>query len=467
MSKKNSTKQKWPDNCVWPEPMPEGFGEQWDEEDASLVRLDEEGEELLEIKEYFDQLVEEGRLNEDYSLNEDFIDEDACDNEVEFDPYDFEPKKGSDYWDDGFDLESWQYDLEDYLNLLKIGFGNQEVDPVSFIRDIIEYEFINENLLRQAFTRRAFAIEYGLTGCNEELEFLGDSVLNSIVTREIIRQLMVIDVCQTEAPFKALRNGYDEGVLSKIRSEFISKEYLSKRASELELDRLILYGTGEEATESSREDMMEALIGAVALDSNWDWNVLDAVVDKLLCIQLTYPDRYLKATHYDLFNAWHQKHFGSIPSYEVYGNGQNRFYCSIRFRVPENEKGISVFQRIDIDAEESRSKARERAAFRAYAFVRNHGLWIQLKDAHLIPDMDNSINQLQELYQKKYVEEAPVYEFASWGTPETWNCECTCGGVNGYGKAESKTKAKKKAAYMVLVRLLQSTGICEKEWEDA
>ena len=73
----------------------------------------------------------------------------------------------------------------------------------------------------------------------------------------------------------------------------------------LGLDRFILYGSGETPTESSREDMMEALIGAVAVDSGWDQKALERVVDNLLCLQLMYPDRFLKATHYDLFNAWH------------------------------------------------------------------------------------------------------------------------------------------------------------------
>ena len=67
-------------------------------------------------------------------------------------------------------------------------------DPVVFVRGIIEYEFVNENLLRQAFTRRAFAVQYGIEGCSEELEFLGDSVLNVLTTRVIVRQLMWTDV---------------------------------------------------------------------------------------------------------------------------------------------------------------------------------------------------------------------------------------------------------------------------------
>ena len=62
--------KRWPENCVWPEPVWDGEGVTWEEDDVDPMLLDEDGRELLEIKEYFDTLVEEGRLHEDYSLNE-------------------------------------------------------------------------------------------------------------------------------------------------------------------------------------------------------------------------------------------------------------------------------------------------------------------------------------------------------------------------------------------------------------
>jgi ribonuclease-3 len=92
-------------------------------------------------------------------------------------------------------------------------------------------------------------------------------------------------------------------------------------------------------------------------------------------------------------------------------------------------------------------------------------MWINLKDAELVPDMENSINQLQELFQKKYVDEKPSYEFEEQSIGG-WVCNCTCGGVTGHGRGTSKIKAKKRAAYMVLIMLLESAGICEKEWRD-
>lgn len=448
---KNDKRQKtWPQNCVWPEPSAEGYF--WDADDV-FDPLDEEGEDLLEIKEYFDGLVEEGRLYEDYSLNEDF-------NEGEEPAEDaFVPAKGEDYWDDGFDIESWKEGFSYHINLLKLPLPS----PVADIQHIIGYEFVNENLLRQAFTRRAFGREYGV-GDSEQLEFIGDMVLNTVVTREIARQLTEIDLDTPENPFSA---SYSEGEFTRIRAHFVSSDYLAERAFKFGLDKYILYGTGETPSSAACEDMVEALIGAVAADSGWDWRELENVVDRLLCVQVSKPELILKPSYYDLFNSWHQKKFGKMPQYEVSkgapirnGSTEYSYSCTLRYSIPENDKDIWTSQRVDVQRE-TRSKAREYAAQRAYDFVTGHGLWVNLKDAGIEPSLDDSINQLQELRQKKYIGDTQ-YEFFEETTG--WRCTCVCDGCEGWGYAESKVKAKKKAAYMVLVHLMMAAGICKEEW---
>ena len=468
-TKGRGQRKAWPEGCIWPEPVWDSIwgGNYWDVEDADLMKTDEDMEDLLEIREYMDSLVDEGRLNADYSLNEDYVEEGYSNDEEteqsigdEEEP--FSPEKGIDYWDDGFNVESWEDDLIEHINLIKIPASTP--DPVSIIRDTIGYEFINENLMRQAFTRRAFGTVYGV-GNSEELEFLGDSVLNMIVTREMARQFSEVVTIHPYAPFQSK---YSEGEMTKIRSHFVNKEHLAARAALLGLDKYILYGPGEAENASAAEDMMEALLGAVAVDSGWDWHVLEEVADRLVCIQITKPDEFLKKSYYDLFNAWHQRHFGCIPDYEIYCHvGSKRsipYHCTIRFSIPENQKGLMESQRIDID-EETRGSARERAAWQAYRFVMNEGLWINLSDAGVVPSLENSINQLQELYQKKYLENKPEYTFEE-RKGDVWRCDCVCGGVNGFGEAGSKTAAKKKASYMVLVRMLSAAGICKKEWKE-
>lgn len=206
---------------------------------------------------------------------------------------------------------------------------------------------------------------------------------------------------------------------------------------------------------------MEALIGAVAVESDWDWALLEDVVDRLVCIQLDKPDEYIKVSSYERLNAWHQRRFGTMPEYELWrhrrDNGLYSYRCSLRYLVPENDKEIWTSQRIDTD-EWDRSSARDRAAEKAIAFLKNNGLWMNLADSGIRPELENSINQLQELFQKKYVEEKAVYEFVE-NLSGGWNCSCSCDGFMGFGNAPGKTGAKKAAALMVLEKMMRSAGL--------
>ena len=457
-----TAKKPWPENCPWPEPVEWSFHY---DEDTIPMEVDEETDELLEIKEYFDSLVESGRLNEDYSLNEDYDGTDADPDDADADPADFTPSTGADYWDDGFDYDLWLEDISNHINLLKIAPMDPNLDPILAIRPIISYDFINENLLRQAFTRRSFSLEYGLSGCSEELEFLGDSVLNTVVTREIMRQFTENDCIRYDAPF---RSKYNEGELTKLRQHFTGKDYLSNRAKELDLGKYILYATGETENDSALEDMMEALIGAVVIDCGWDMTTIEKVVNELLCIQLDTPDSLLKKSYYDILNAWHQSHFGRMPIYEVHEKCENhwpldRYYCDVRFSIPDNDKDVHTAQRL-VATGETRSKARESAARSAYDFIVRNGLWKNLAEAGIVPDLENSINQLQELFQKKYLDSKPEYEYEE--RSDGWYVSCRAESYHGWGKAGTKVKAKKKAAYMLIVRMLRSAGICDDDWTE-
>lgn len=444
---KRMNRKSWPDSCVWPEPLTEFFGLDWDEDDAAM-ETDEDVQALLEIKAYFDGLREKGYLDEDYRL--DPYSEDLED--------DFEPEMGEDYWsEDDFELDLWQTALNEAMNDLKISGDGAGMYPVDEVAHAIGYTFENEHLLRQAFTRRAFQIEYRLSGCSEELEFLGDVVLAESVTRQMMEVYTELNKGNRQAPFCSR---YKEGELSRIRESFINKDYLSKRCQALALDRLILYGTGETVTASAMEDAMEALVGALYLDCGKDREIIDTVVDKMLHLQLSRPSHLIKTSFYEEFNAWHQRRMGYFPEYHLYKN-KDQYECMLTFEIPENDQHLAIMQ-VQKGWGSTRSEAREIAAEFACRFLRLHGLWIRLEDAHLIPDPENSINQLQELYQKKYVE-APVYELKEEN--DGWLCDCYCDAFSGWGRARTKVKAKKKAAYQVLVDLLEGAGLCRKEWK--
>lgn len=117
---------------------------------------------------------------------------------------------------------------------------------------IIGYEFKDKMLLRQCFTHSSYANEHK-TVDNELLEFFGDSIIEFVVTEYLYK------------------NQYgDEGDLTKLRAEIVSKEPLLKVVYKLGLDQFLLMGVGQEKTSQKNEKMFssiyEALVAGIYLD---------------------------------------------------------------------------------------------------------------------------------------------------------------------------------------------------------
>jgi ribonuclease-3 len=117
--------------------------------------------------------------------------------------------------------------------------------------------FHQESLLEQAFVHLSYLNENPgfARPSNERLEFLGDAILNFIVTEKLYEEF-------PELP---------EGELTEIRASLVCRDTLAGLASSLKLGDWLLLGRGEEANggrakESNLANAMEALIGALYLD---------------------------------------------------------------------------------------------------------------------------------------------------------------------------------------------------------
>lgn len=120
------------------------------------------------------------------------------------------------------------------------------------------YRFSNRELLRRALTHRSSAHEKNAEAPspdNEQLEFLGDSVLGFIVS----------DILLERHPT------FPEGRLSKLKAHLVSASHLFTVAGRLELGKYLLLGRGEELSggrgkKALLADALEAIIAAVYLD---------------------------------------------------------------------------------------------------------------------------------------------------------------------------------------------------------
>lgn len=116
------------------------------------------------------------------------------------------------------------------------------------------YRFKRENLLQQALTHRSCSRHVN----NERLEFLGDSVLNLVISNHIYTRFSTAD----------------EGDLSRIRASLVKEETLAQVARQIDLGDYIHLGGGELKSGGFRRasilsDALEALIGAIYLDSDY------------------------------------------------------------------------------------------------------------------------------------------------------------------------------------------------------
>ena len=128
------------------------------------------------------------------------------------------------------------------------------------LQKTIAYDFRDPSLLKKALTHSSYVNEHGMShgDCNERLEFLGDAVLELSASRVLFDQY----------PEES------EGSLSRLRSRLVCRAALAAVARELDLGRYLLLGKGEESTggrerESILENTVEALIGAIYLDSGF------------------------------------------------------------------------------------------------------------------------------------------------------------------------------------------------------
>ena len=119
----------------------------------------------------------------------------------------------------------------------------------------INYEFKDIDLLKLALTHKSFDNKSN----NERLEYLGDSILNSSISKYLYLKFP----------------NQKEGLLTRMRSYIVKGETLTKKANELKLNQYIEISKGTANLSDHRkfsilEGSIESIIGAVFLDSDWD-----------------------------------------------------------------------------------------------------------------------------------------------------------------------------------------------------
>lgn len=166
------------------------------------------------------------------------------------------------------------------------------------------YRFKDEKLLREAVTHTSAVKEGKSAGPdNQRLEFLGDAVI----------QLVVSHMLMVKFPER------DEGSLSFMRADVVRKENLAELAHGIDLLEHVVIGSSLEsaepvAFESVAADALEAVLGAVFMDGGWP-----AAIDVMgrIFIRLPEPDENLKGCKSALQEIIQGRFNGEVPHYVV------------------------------------------------------------------------------------------------------------------------------------------------------
>ncbi len=191
---------------------------------------------------------------------------------------------------------------------------------LSKLERAVGYEFSDPRKLNHAFIHRSHAHENPEAGRdNEQLEFLGDAVIDLVICSHIVNTYPKLS----------------EGELTELRSTVASSRCLARIGRRLSLGRYLLLGKGEEQSGGRKKDSLlanafEALAGAIYLDS--DFPRTFAVLDPFVKREIKEAIRHDQQEQYkNKVQALAQERFGRLPSYRV-----------LREKGPDHDKTFEI-----------------------------------------------------------------------------------------------------------------------------
>jgi ribonuclease III len=179
---------------------------------------------------------------------------------------------------------------------------------INLVQQNIDYTFVDIRLLKVSLTHKSYIAFRGrdrsILEHNEKLEFLGDAVLELVVTDYLFSKY-----------------SHSEGYMTSLRSSIVNYKIIGEIGNELGLDAEILLSPGERAELGKARltivaDAMEAVIGAIYLDGGYD--AAAEFINKFILVKL---EDIIKAQSFrdakTELQEYTQKYLKLAPRYEV------------------------------------------------------------------------------------------------------------------------------------------------------
>ncbi|MCX7857047.1 MAG: ribonuclease III [Deltaproteobacteria bacterium] len=186
------------------------------------------------------------------------------------------------------------------------------MDEYSELEELIQYKFKNRELLHSALTHASYSSNFEKRNANEKLEFLGDAVLNALITFMLYEK------------FK----DRDEGFLSNARSYLVKRETLTEIGKRLKIENYMKFEDSISPYDSKViSNMIEALIGAIYLDGGI--RKTRSVVRKLFSPYFD-EEKLEQKNPKNVLQEYTQKQFGLLPKYRCIKKGKNGFQATCK-----------------------------------------------------------------------------------------------------------------------------------------
>ena len=309
--------------------------------------------------------------------------------------------------------------------------SNEEKSDVFNVAQALGYDtkwedIHNPYLFLQALTQRSYTNEHHDAKNNEILAFYGDRVLEWYVTRMLLNRFSGEG---KETPW--FLSDFDEDEYTNLKSKLVCRSNLAKIARYYDLGDYLRVGRGSKESDNVLGELVEALIGACALDSSYGYEK-----------KMNDPRRILEDMGMDSFmfgcmlpnpTSLHQNHSYENP-------------CLSNLMPIDSNRIDDVIEKM-LDSERFLDEVENKEYIHKDSIIKEQ-------------DFENPKGALNKLYTKGIIGE-PVYEMVHQSLDDDnrqlWKCSCT---VKGFETQEctgyfyKKSDAEADAAKKVLMEIL-------------
>lgn len=211
-----------------------------------------------------------------------------------------------------------------------VGDSDGVVEPIAALASRLGLGSADLGLLTQAMAHRSWCAETEGAESNERLEFLGDAVLGLVVTDYLFRTY----------------GDLPEGELAKVRASLVNSEALAEIAVQAGVGEALLLGKGEDSSGGREKpsilaDAMEAVIGAVYIESGWAGaaDLIMRLLSGRIAVAAAGPGGQDYKTRLQELSA---RRFEELPRYDVVDEGPDhakRFYATVSLGGVERGRG--------------------------------------------------------------------------------------------------------------------------------